>query len=173
MSKPIDFASTADSSSTTGSGTVEVGFADTVVGPPLVYRRRIGWADTDAARIVYTVRFFDYGMAAVEAWFREIWGMHWYRMHVELDMGAPCVHVDMDMQAPLVPDDILAVTVLVEKIGRASLTFQLEGVKQDGIRCFTARYVHSLVRMSPMRAAEIPAEKRALVEDYMRRCNAS
>lgn len=168
MSKPIDIAQALGERA--GNRLEQPEFTDTLAGPPLIYRRRIGWGDSDAARIVYTVRFFDFGLAAVEAWFRVIWGMHWYQMHLQLDMGAPCVHVDMDMHAPLVPDDILSVKVLVEKLGRASLTFQLEGAKQDGTLCFTARYVHSLVKMSPMRAAEIPADKRALIEEYMRRC---
>lgn len=171
MSKPTDFAVTAGTQPARDPASVDL--TDALPGPPLVYRRRIGWADSDAARIVYTARFFDYGIAAVETWFRVVWGKHWYRMHVELDMGAPCVHVDMDMHAPLIPEDLLSVTVLVEKLGRASLTFRLEGAKQDGTRCFTARYIHSLVKMSPLRAAAIPADKRVLIEEYMRRCGSA
>lgn len=140
---------------------------DVLPGPPLIYRRRIGWADTDAARIVYTVRLFDFGMSAVEAWFSEIWGRHWYRMHVEQDMGCPFVHLDMDIHAPLVPEDMLSIRVLVERLGRTSLTFLLQGSRQDGVSCFTARYVNTLVRMNPMHSIEIPDNKRALVRTYI------
>ena len=146
---------------------------DILPGPPLIYRRRIGWADTDAARIVYTVRLFDFGMSAVEAWFSQIWGEHWYRMHVEHDMGCPFVHLDMDIHAPLVPEDILSIRILVENVGRTSLTFRLDGSRQDRVPCFTARYVNTLVCMSPMHSVEIPADKRALARRYAARSEAA
>lgn len=140
---------------------------DVVSRTPFVFRRRIGWGDTDAARIVYTVRFFEFGMAAIEAWFREIWGMDWYAMHVERGEGSPFVHVEMDIAAPLVPGDLLDCTVRVEKLGKASLGFHVEGRRRDETLCFTARFVSVVVTMDPMRAAEIPADKRRLVEAYM------
>jgi len=141
-----------------------------VTDVPLVYRRRIAWSDTDAARIVYTVRFFEFGMAAVEAWFRKIWGKHWYRMHVEQDVGTPFVHIDMDMRAPLVPDDIVDVRVLVERVGRSSLTFAVDGRRHDGADCFVARYTCSLVQMNPIRSMPIPADKRRLIDAYIAGC---
>lgn len=145
---------------------------EVVAGAPLVYRRRIGWADTDAARITYTVRFFEFGMAAAESWFRNVWGKHWYRMHVEHDVGTPFVHIDMDIHASLIPEDIIEVRVFIEKLGGASLTFDLRGCKDDGTDCFTARYVCTLVHMNPIRAMKIPADKRALIEDYIAWCDA-
>ena len=39
---------------------------------PFVHRRVPTWGETDGARIVYTVRFVDYAMDAIEAWFREV-----------------------------------------------------------------------------------------------------
>lgn len=146
--------------------------ADVLPGPPLVYLRRMAWSDSDAARIVYTGRFFEFAMAAVEAWFREVWGRHWYRMHVEQEIGTPFVHVDMDMLAPLVPDDLLAVTVTVERMGRSSLTFGLTGRKEeDGTPCFRATYVCTLVSMQPaMHAIPIPEDQRAVIEQYIARC---
>lgn len=143
---------------------------EVVGGAPLIYRRRIAWSDTDAARIAYTVRFFEFGMAAVESWFRDVWGRHWYRMHVDQDIGTPFVHLDMDIHAPLIPEDIVQVRVYVARLGRSSLTFDLRGTKRDDTACFTARYVCTLVQMDPIRPMEIPPDKRALIEAYMAAC---
>lgn len=140
---------------------------DIVSRTPLVFRRRIGWADTDAARIAYTVRFFEFAMAGIEAWFREIWGMDWYAMHIQRGEGSPFVHVEMDIAAPLVPGDILDTTVRVEKLGTASLGFHVEGRRHDGMACFQGRFVCVTVTMDPMRSNRIPDDKRRVVEDYM------
>lgn len=140
---------------------------DVVSRAPLVFRRRIGWADTDAARIAYTVRFFEFAMAGIEAWFREVWGMDWFTMHLERSEGSPFVHVEMDIAAPLVPGDILDTTVRVEKLGTASIGFHVQGRRQDDTLCFTARFVCVTVTMDPMRSAAIPADKRRIIEAYM------
>lgn len=146
---------------------------DLVSRVPFVHRRRITWSDTDAARIVYTVRFFEFAMAGIEAWFREVWGRDWFRLHTDLDMGSPFVRVETDLLGPLVPGDILDVRVLVAKCGRSSLTFAVDGMKaEDGARVFSGRYTCAIVRMNPMRAVGIPPEQRAVVEDYMAACEA-
>lgn len=144
--------------------------ADVVGREPLVYRRRIGWADTDAARIVYTVRFFDFALTAIEAWFREVYGLDWYRMHTEHGMGTPFVHVDMDIRAPLVPEDVLDVTVLVEAVGRSTIGFAVEGRRGDGERSFNARYTCAVVDAGRMKAVSIPADRRRRIEAYLAAC---
>ena len=46
---------------------------------PFTYRREIFWGDTDTARIVYTGKFADYILEAVEAWMRAYLGTDWFR----------------------------------------------------------------------------------------------
>ncbi len=140
-------------------------------GPPLVYKRRMGWAESDSARIVNSGRYLDFAMAAVEAWFRHIWGRDWHAMHVDLDMGSPMVHFDIDFLAPLEPGDLLAVSVYVERLGRSSLSFALEGMRQDGVPCFRCGYVSTIVAMAPhMHAVPVPAEQRRRIEAYIDAC---
>lgn len=151
--------------------TASADFRDVVSLEPLVHRRRISFGDTDAAGIVYTVRFFDFAMGAIEAWFREIYGHDWYELNTELRMGSPFVRIEMDILAPLAPPQILDSTVLVEKIGRSSLTFRVLGRDQAGTEIYRSRYVCAVIRHEPMRAVSIPPVPRARIEAYMRRCD--
>lgn len=137
---------------------------------PYVHRRVPGWSDTDAAQIVYTVRFVDYAMEAIEGWFRDVMQLDWYRMNTELDMGTPFVKIDMDIKSPLTPRDELETCVLVERMGRSSLTFNVIGKRNGDEISFESRFICSMVRKSTMQSISIPAELRHNVDRYMLEC---
>ena len=54
---------------------------------PYIYTRTPSWSETDAAQIIYTVKFVDYAMEAIEYWFRDVFGLDWFTMNTEKDMG--------------------------------------------------------------------------------------
>lgn len=137
---------------------------------PYVHRRVINWSDTDAAQIVYTVRFLDYVMEAVEGWFRSVVGTSWYEMNVDRGIGTPIVNVSFDFAAPLTPRHVLQLTVLVERAGRASIAFNVSGDRDDGVHSFKARLVCCAADNREMKSVDIPAEWRQRIEDYMARC---
>lgn len=137
---------------------------------PYIHRRVPGWSDTDAAQIVYTVRFVDYAMEAIEGWFRDVMQLDWYRMNTELDMGTPFVKIEMDIKSPLTPKDELESCVLVEEMGRSSLVFNVTGRRSDSQISFESKFVCSMVRKSTMRSISIPQNLRENVERYMSRC---
>jgi len=137
---------------------------------PLVYRRRVRWGEGDPAHIVYTVRFLDFAMEAVEEWFREVLGADWYRLNMELGMGTPVVHLELDFYSPVVPGDILEIPVRVERLGGASITFALRARLPDGREPFGGRIVCSLVDNQRMRAIPVPPEYRERIEAYVRAC---
>jgi len=137
---------------------------------PYVQKRRPRWSETDGAQIVYTVRFVDYAMDAIEGWFRDVLKVDWFRMNTELDMGTPFVKIDMDIQSPLTPHHELEVRVLVESMGRSSLTFDVVGKRDDDQISFESRFVCSMVRKSTMRSINIPQDLRRVIEDYISSC---
>lgn len=140
-------------------------------GPaPYVHHRVIHWGDTDTAQIVYTVRFLDYVMEAVEGWFRSVVGLDWYAMNVDLHIGTPVVNVNIDFKAPLTPKYDLRLTVLVERAGRASIAFNVLGDRDDGVRSFDARLVICAVDTRQLKTTAIPADWRARIDDYVERC---
>lgn len=131
--------------------------------------RRVGFGETDAARIVYTVRFFDYAIDAIDAWFEAIAGASFYTLNTECDISCPFVHAELDFQAPLRPGDDLVTQVFVERLGRSSLTFRVCGALRAGRPCFSGRFTVSFIAPSLMKAIPVPPEIAARVELYQAR----
>lgn len=137
---------------------------------PFVHHRVINWSDTDAALIVYTVRFVDFSMEAIEQWFRTVVGSGWYEMNMDRGLGTPFVKVDIDFKAPLTPRHKLKMTVLVERLGRSSISFQVTGERDDGVCSFVGRLVCCAVDTGTKKPVAIPDDWRANIEDYISRC---
>ncbi len=136
---------------------------------PYVHHRVINWGDTDPAQIAYTVRFFDFAMEALEGWFRAVLGVDWYVLNIDMHLGTPFVHVEMDFLAPLTPRHELSMSVFVDKLGCASLGFQINGERDDGTASFKTRFVCCFVDNRSMNPAAIPADFRQRIEAYMER----
>jgi 4-hydroxybenzoyl-CoA thioesterase len=133
---------------------------------PYLHHRVITWGDTDAAQIVYTVRFFDFAMEAIEGWFRAVLGLDWYTLNIDQHIGTPFVNVSMDISTPLTPRDRLCCAVHVERLGRASLTLRVLGRKEDGTETFDARHTCCFVNSQSMTAIPVPPEFRTTIEAY-------
>lgn len=132
---------------------------------PFVYRRPIGWGDTDAARIVYTGRFADFALEAIEGWFRDRLGTDWYRLNVDERIGSPFVHLSLDFERPVTPRDAVDVTVLLRKAGRSSLTFAFAGASATGAkRLFHGKGVCVFVDTRTMKSTPVPDRYRPAVE---------
>ncbi len=140
---------------------------------PLVRRHRVRFGESDAARIAYTGRFPLWALEAVEDWF-DLWANHdWYEINVARGFGTPFVRLELDIAAPLRPRETLAMTVLIARVGRASITFQVEGRRDDGRLCFTSKLTCVTAATREMRAIPIPAALRARIEAYRAACAAA
>lgn len=133
---------------------------------PFVYRRDIFWGDTDTALIVYTGRFVDYALEAIESWFRAYLGTDWYQLNVDRKMGTPFVHVDIDFVSPLTPRDHLGVAVRVERLGTSSLGFRIEGYANEERLSFRGHLVCAFVDITTMSKIPIPDEYRDKIAAY-------
>ena len=74
---------------------------------PFLHARRIRWGESDPARIVYTARFLDFAMDAIEAFFTDRLGASFYEFNMDHGLGTPFVHVELDFRSPLTPRDTL------------------------------------------------------------------
>ncbi len=125
---------------------------------PFVYPVRPTWGDTDTARMVYTARFPDYALRAIDAWLLERVGADFYRLNVEWGIGTPFVHLECDFRSPATPRDVLLLAVRVEKVGTSSLTFRVVAtIEADGRLCFEGKFVCATVN----EAAQLQAGARA------------
>lgn len=141
---------------------------------PFVYRRRVRFADSDAAQIIYTVRLFDYAMEALEGWFDQVADHDWYHITTERGMGTPIVHVEMDMRATLRPGDVVDVAVLVTETGRSSIRFSVVGRRDaDGVVAFESAWVCTVIDKKAMKPIPIPADFQHRIDLYRHRCDAA
>ena len=161
-------------SASTGSRVISStsGFSDPIDFLLGIYRhhRRPLWGETDSAQIVYTVRFTDYVMEAIEGWFIEVLGTGWYELNMDTGVGTPFVRLEMDIHKPLTPRDELIMPVLIEKLGNASITFRVQGRVEPDTISFDARFVCCMADHRTMKARRIPDNMRQVILDYMDSC---
>lgn len=132
--------------------------------------RSIRFGETDAARIVYTVRFFDYAIDAIDGWFDAVVGITLFDLNMTYDISCPFVHAELDFLAPLRPGDELATEVLIERMGRSSLSFVVQGGVVGGHEAFVGRFTISFIAPSTMKSIPIPAQIAERVLCYQRGC---
>lgn len=137
---------------------------------PFVHRRRLRFGESDAAAIVYTANFFDYALDAIDAWYEAIAGVSLYDLNTKHAMSCPFVHGGLDFHAPLRPGDDLCVRVLVDRMGRSSLSFAVDGSLEDGSRRFSGRFIISFIAPALMKSIPIPPAIADRVRLYQERC---
>lgn len=132
---------------------------------PFVHRRTVVWSDTDPAKIVYTGRFLDFMLEAIEALLRERLGVDWYRMNVDEKIGTPFVNVGLDFKSPVTPREPLDIRVLVSRVGHSSVMFAVQGNGADsGVLKFTGSATFVFVTAADVRPCDIPAGYRLVLE---------
>jgi len=142
---------------------------------PYIYRRRILFGETDAARIVYTPRFTDYCMEAAEVWFRDYLLSDWYQMNAYEELGTPVVHMELDFFAPLIGNDIVEIEIKLSKVGNSTVSLAFEGLRlREGdnqrVKSFTALIIFCYFSNQTEKAMSIPAKQRQLLADYQAGC---
>ncbi len=135
---------------------------------PYVQRREIFWGDTDPAKIAYTGRFSDFLLEAIESFYRERLGTDWYRITFDEDLGTPFVQMALEFKSPVTPREPLAITVLIEKVGRSSVGYvvRAHGFETGELR-FIGTATNVWVRSSTMKPLSIPEKYRIVYEHEM------
>jgi len=95
------------------------------------YFRRVQFADTDMAGIVHWANFFRYAEEAEHAFFRSV-GLSIQMQEENGAVGWPRVRTDFQFSQPLRFEDELRVQLVVQKIGRGSITYRHLFFRVDG-----------------------------------------
>lgn len=130
-----------------------------------IYERQIQFGDTDAVGIVYTVRFFDYCMEAIDAWQREYLNIDWFDMVDKRRIGTPIVKVEMSMTGPLARGKAY-MTLLITHVGKSSVIFKIYGRDEDGNESFVANFTYCLTDSTYFKPIPIPKHFRPTMESY-------
>lgn len=107
---------------------------------PFVVRRRVRWGECDPAGVVYTGKFVDYMLAAVNLFYANLVVSEYRSFLKELDVGTPCRGLEMDFRGALWPEDEFLMRVGVREIRRTSFDMQVEGYQESGREIFVGRF---------------------------------
>ena len=118
----------------------------------------------DPAGIVFYPRYLEFTNSVVENFFADVLGRPFRRIIMEEGAGVPTRHLEADFRAPSRLGDVLDFVLRVERIGRSSVTFLVEGGVDGAVR-FQAR--PTLVWIAPGGGpAPWPDDIRARLQQY-------
>jgi 4-hydroxybenzoyl-CoA thioesterase len=135
--------------------------------PPGAFTRtvQIRFSHCDPAGIVYFPHYFNMFNGLIEDWYTEELKVNYADLILHDQHGFPFVHIDTDFKIPSRMGDKLDLTLLIEKIGRSSLTLVIVGHK-DGAERLRARTVTAMMSLSTRRSVELPEPLRRAFEAY-------
>jgi YbgC/YbaW family acyl-CoA thioester hydrolase len=131
-------------------------------------RRRVAFAETDAAGIVHFSNYFRYFEDAEHALWREA-GLSIHEMAGPI--GWPRVSAGCDYRRPLRFEQEFEVSVAIAEMSKRTIRYA-GAITSDGERVATAAWKIACVAKQPdgsMRSTEIPAHIRERLEPYVHR----
>ena len=137
------------------------------VAPPGAFTRtvQIRFSHCDPAGIVYFPHYFDMFNGLIEDWYTDELHANYAELILHKQFGFPFVHIETDFKVPSRMGEQLELTLLIEKVGRSSLTLAIVG-HRDGIECLRARTVTAMVSLGSHQSVELPAALRRAFEAY-------
>lgn len=135
---------------------------------PFTVRRRIRWGDCDPAGVVYTGRFVEYLLGAVDLFSRHAFGGLRSAFVNGLGVDTPCKGLSLDFHVALAPDDTVDIVLEVARIGEHSWDLEASARLPDGRTAFRGRFSPICIHLEPRRKAPIPPALRARLERHAR-----
>jgi 4-hydroxybenzoyl-CoA thioesterase len=127
------------------------------------HRVEATWGECDIAGLVYFPRLLDWCHRALEALFGGLEGGY-PRLTGPRRLGIPTVHLSGDFGAPVRYGDRCVVRVFVRRIGRSSVTFAHEIVREpEGVLCARFEHVVAVCSLDGPTPVDVPDDVRALL----------
>jgi acyl-CoA thioester hydrolase len=130
-----------------------------------VWHQRARYAEVDAQAVVFNSRYLEYFDIGITEYFRSV------GLYPEPNLqGAPELHVvkaEVTYHAPVLLDEVMAICVRCEKVGRTSITFAFE-IHGEGGEDLRASGVEVSVHVDEPRGrpTPVPAAMVALFEAF-------
>jgi 4-hydroxybenzoyl-CoA thioesterase len=139
---------------------------------PYTHSTPVRFTHTDPAGYVFFPRFFEMFQAAVEDWFNDCLELNYAEQILSHGVGFPTARTECDFLRPCRLGEVLDLTLILEAVGRSSLTLRFDGSVQGGPR-LRARSVLVAIEMQHGRPQPLGAELRARLETYLAVCRAA
>ena len=128
-------------------------------------RRRVRFADCDAAGIVFFPRYFEMLNGVVEDWFAGPLDLSFRELHLERNLSVPTAAIETRFLAPSRLEDDLDFTLAVTRLGGASCDLRHQMFAGDQLR-LEARQTIVFVGAS-LKPEPWPAEVRARIALFL------
>jgi len=125
----------------------------------------VRFSHCDPAGIVYFPHYFDIFNGLIEDWYTEELGYNYADMIMGSRYGFPFVHLDCDFKIPSRIGDVIELTLLVERVGRSSLSIAVVCHK-DGQERLRAHMVTAMISLETKQAVALPDDLRGKIEAY-------
>jgi 4-hydroxybenzoyl-CoA thioesterase len=123
------------------------------------YPQKILFQHCDPAGIVFYPRYYEMLNACIEAWFDEVLGYSFAKMHGADGRGVPTVWQNAEFHAPSRHGDALGFALRVTQVGTSSLDLEVQATCDKDQRAhFTCRLV--FIRKDTGRSEPWPPELR-------------
>lgn len=136
-----------------------------------VHRAPVRFTHTDPAGYVFFPRFFEMFQAAVEDWFSHCLGLNYAEQILRHGIGFPTAHTECDFVRPCRLGETLELRLVLEKVGRSSLTLRFDG-SVHGEKRLRARSVLVTIEIRYGRPQPLGAELRERLLAYLALCQA-
>lgn len=141
-------------------------FESVLTRQPFVVRRRVKWSDCDPAGVVYTGKFPEYVLSAVNLFYSEL-AQGSYREWIRgMAVDTPCKGLEFDFHGALWPDDEFLIHCTVPAIRNHSYDIRLEATQADGRRIFTSRVSPICIGPEKRAGVAIPQAMRERLECF-------
>jgi 4-hydroxybenzoyl-CoA thioesterase len=128
----------------------------------------IRFSHCDAAGIVYFPHYFDMFNGVIEDWYNDELKHDYATMIMGGRIGFPFVHIECDFKIPSMMGEVIDLTLLVERIGRSSLSILIV-CHRDGLERLRARMVTAMMSLETKKPVEMPPALRTAIEGYCER----
>jgi len=133
---------------------------------PFVVRRRVRWSDCDPAGVVYTGRFSEFVLDAVQLFFSDIAGGSYHRWVAGLGVDTPCKGMEFTFHHALWPEDTFDMTCTVPAIREHGYDIAIEAAGMTGTPIFSARFSPICIQREVRRRVPIPPAMRTAIERH-------
>jgi 4-hydroxybenzoyl-CoA thioesterase len=138
--------------------------------PKAAFTRSVSvrFSHCDPAGIVYFPHYFNMFNGLIEDWYTEELGYNYAEIIMGSQFGFPFVHIECDFKVPSRMGDVIDLTLLVERVGRSSLSIAIV-CHRDGVERLRARMVTAMMSIATRKPEPLPQPLRQAIEGYQAR----
>ncbi len=138
---------------------------------PFVRQRRVRYGECGIAGNIYGPKLLEIAVEMVGEWYSSCLGVSWLEQ-CSCKRGVPFLRVQYDYLQPLEPGDTITMVVIIARLGRSSIGYEVTGYANNGLPCFEAQLAACYVEEEAgvPKSAPFPENMRSKILTYQQAC---